>query len=136
MGTKVVIGIAVGVVLLPVVAYYAIPDPGKKALQREQTALEGVTSWRIGTEFSRNGRPVAARGHSAICPDKEHIVESAKEDFAEYIRIGDEVYYRKNTYEWVKGTPGRTCLPPCPCPGRVSPTRESRVQSRQEEPNS
>lgn len=116
MGTKVAIGIAIGVVLLPVVAYYAIPDPGKKALQREQIALEGVTSWRIGTEFSRNGRPVAARGHSAICPDKEHIVDSAKEDFAEYIRIGDEVYYRKNTYDWVKGTPGPDLFAPLPMP--------------------
>ena len=127
MSVKGVIGIAIGVVLLLVAAYYAIPNPGKKAWQREQKALEDVTSWRISTQVSRNSRPAALRIHAASCPDKEHVLEEVMGDFAEYIRIGDDVYYRKNTYEWVKGTPGPdlfTALPmPRPClsdPGEPS----------------
>jgi hypothetical protein len=116
MSTRGVIGIAVGFVLLLVAVYYAIPNPGKKALKREQLALEDVTSWRIGTEVSRNGRPAVVRAHAAICPDKEHIVESAMEDFAEYIRIADDVYYRKNRYEWLKGTPGPDLFAALPMP--------------------
>jgi hypothetical protein len=116
MGIKGVIGIAIGAVLLLVVVYYAIPNPGKKALQREQLALADVSSWRIRTQVSRNSRPVAQRAHAAICPDKEHILENAMEDFAEYIRIGDDVYYRKNSSEWVKGTPGPDLFAPLPMP--------------------
>jgi hypothetical protein len=111
-----VIGIAIGTVLLMVVVYYAIPNPGKKALKREQLALEDVSSWRISTELSRNSRPAVLRVHAASCPDKEHIVENAMADFAEYIRIGDDVYYRKNTYEWVKGTPGPDLFVALPMP--------------------
>lgn len=116
MGIKGVIGIAIGGVLLLVVAYYAIPNPGKKALHKEQVALEDVTSWRIRTELSRNSRPVAGRAHAAICPDKEHILETNMGDFSEYIRIGDDVYYRKNRYTWVKGTPGPDLFAPLPMP--------------------
>jgi hypothetical protein len=116
MSPKGVIGIIVGVVLLLVVAYYAIPNPGKKALKKEELALDDVSSWRISLEISRNGRPFVRRAHAASCPDKEHIVETAMEDFAEYIRIGDDIYYRKDSYTWVKGTPGPDLFAPLPTP--------------------
>jgi hypothetical protein len=116
MSGKGVIGIAIGFVLLMVIAYNVIPNPGKKALQREETALEDVSSWRISTSISRDGRPVVTRAHAASCPNKEHIVESAMSDFAEYIRIGDDVYYRKDSYTWVKGTPGPDLFAPLPSP--------------------
>jgi hypothetical protein len=116
MGTKGVIGILVGVTLLIVVIYFAVPDPGKKALQREQLALNDVTSWRIATQISKNGSPHVGRIHVAICPDKEHILENAEADFAEYIRIGDDVYYRKNSYQWIKGEPGPDLFLPLPTP--------------------
>jgi hypothetical protein len=116
MSGKGVAAIAVGVVLLLVIAYYAIPNPGKKALQREELALEDVSSWRISTTISQNSRPVVRRSHVASCPNKEHIVEMAMSDFAEYIRIGDDIYYRKNSYAWVKGTPGPDLFAPLPTP--------------------
>jgi hypothetical protein len=100
MSGKGVLGIAAGVVLLLVIAYYAIPNPGKKALQREEIALEDVSGWRISTSVSRDGRPLMSRVHAASCPNKEHIIENAMLDFAEYIRIGDDIYYRKNSYTW------------------------------------
>src|SRR5271157_6295352 len=81
MSAKGVIGIIAGVVLLPVLVYFAFPNPGKKALRQEETALEDVTSWRIGTEISKNSRPIVSRMHAAICPDKEHIIEHAMMDF-------------------------------------------------------
>jgi len=111
-----VIGIGVGAVLLVVVVVYAIPNPGKNVLRREQLAMKDVTSWRIITYVSKNGRPKISRSYAAQCPDKEHILENAEMDFAEYIRIGDDVFYRKNSYEWVRGTPGADLLLPLPTP--------------------
>ena len=116
MSGKGVAGIAAGMVLLLVIAYYAIPNPGKKALQREEIALDDVTSWRISTVISQNSRPVVSRTHVGSCPNKEHIVEEAMSDFAEYIRIGDDIYYRKNSYTWVQGTPGPDLFAPLPTP--------------------
>jgi hypothetical protein len=116
MSGKGVLGIAAGVVLLLVIAYYAIPNPGKKALQGEEIALEDVSSWRISTYVSRDGRPLMSRVHAASCPNKEHIIETAMLDFAEYIRIGDDIYYRKDSYTWVKGTPGPDLFAPLPTP--------------------
>ena len=116
MSAKGVIGIILGFVLLLVAVYFAFPNPGKKALRQEEAALEDVTSWRISTEISRNSRPVLSRIHAAICPDKEHILERAMGDLAEYIRIGDDVYYRKNSYTWIKGTPGADLFAPLPTP--------------------
>jgi hypothetical protein len=116
MSAKGVAGIGLAIVLLLVIAYYAIPNPGKKALQREELALDDVSSWRISLEISRNSRPYIRRSHSASCPDKEHILETAMGDFAEYIRIGDDIYYRKNAYAWVKGTPGPDLFTPLPTP--------------------
>jgi hypothetical protein len=116
MGGKGVIGIAVGFILLIVVLYLAVPNPGKKALQREQLAMNDVTSWRIVTQISKNGRPKVGRTYAAQCPNKEHVLEEAEGDFSEYIRIGDDEYYRKNSYQWIKGAPGPDLFLPLPTP--------------------
>jgi hypothetical protein len=115
MSTKAKIGIAVGVLFI-VMLFFAVPNPGKKALRSEQLAMNDLTSWRILTQVSKNGRPRISRSHAAQCPDKEHILENAEEDFSEYIRIGDEVFYRKNSYQWIQGTPGPDLFAPLPTP--------------------
>jgi hypothetical protein len=116
MSTKGLVGIVVGLVLLLIVAYYSIPNPGKKALHQEEIALSDVSSWRTYTEVSKNGRPKIKRTYAAQCPDKEHILERDMGDLAEYIRIGDDTYYRKNGYQWVKGSPGPDLFQPLPMP--------------------
>jgi hypothetical protein len=117
MSTKGVVGIAVGVILLLTVAYYSIPNPGKKALQKENIALSNdVSTRRAYTEISKDGRPKLKRTYAAQCPDKEHILERNMGDLAEYIRIGDDTFYRKNSYQWVKGTPGPDLFQPLPTP--------------------
>ena len=116
MSGKTILGILVGFVLLLVVAYYAMPNPGKKALEGEEIAVNNVSSWRIRTEISRDGRLLVSRTHVANCPDKEHIVERGMDNIAEYIRIGDDMYYRKGNMKWVKGTPGPDLFAPFPTP--------------------
>ena len=116
MSMKVVIGIVGGLFVLVVAVIFAIPDPGKKALRQEETALQGVSGWRVRTQVSKNGRPMVQRVYAAVCPDKEHVIEEAMENFAEYVRIGDDEYYRKNSYTWVKGSPGPDLLAPLPAP--------------------
>jgi hypothetical protein len=116
MSTKGVVGIAAGVILLLILTYSSIPNPGKKALKQEEIALSEVSSWRISTVISKDGRPKLTRTYAALCPDKEHILERNMGDLAEYIRIGDDIYYRKNTYQWVKGTPGPDLFQPIPTP--------------------
>ena len=116
MSGKGVLGIAAGVILLMVVAYYAMPNPGKKALRGEAIAMNNVTSWRIRTEVSSNGRLYLTRTHVAQCPDKERIMEMGQESISEYVRIGDDIYYRKNAVKWVKGTPGPDLFTPFPTP--------------------
>ncbi len=116
MSGKGVLGIAAGIILLLVVAYYAMPNPGKKAFQKEEIVMNGVSSWRIHTEISRNGKVFLSRTHVAVCPDKERIMERGMDNFAEYVRIGDEIYYRKGNLKWVKGTPGSDLFTPFPTP--------------------
>src|SRR5256885_10314740 len=106
MSGKGVLGIAAAVILLMGVAYYAMPNPGKKALKGEVIAMNNVTSWRITTEVSSNGRILLKRTHAAMCPDKERIVEMGLDNISEYVRLGDDIYYRKGNMKWVKGTPG------------------------------
>ncbi len=106
MSAKAVLGIIIGVVLIIVFGYYAVPSAGQKALKNEQHALEFATSWRITTQISRNGLMGVSRIHIARCPDQEHIMEEGRDDYAEYIRMGDDVFYRKNSSRWIKGTPG------------------------------
>jgi hypothetical protein len=109
-------GLFLGFVVLLVLVYYMIPKPGKKALVQEQIALNDVSSWRIRMEISQNGMLVVNRTHAAVCPDKEHIVERAAGAFAEYLRLGDDIYYRKNNMKWVKGKPGPDLFVPVPSP--------------------
>jgi len=116
MNPKGVLAIGLGVILVLVVTYLSIPNPGKNALKKEETAVQDVTSWRIFTTVSKDGRPRIKRTYAAQCPDKEHILEEALGDMAEYIRIADDEYYRKNTYQWVKGSPGPDLLQPLPTP--------------------
>src|SRR5712692_8564463 len=129
MSAKAKIGIVVAVLFI-VMLFFAIPNPGKKALRAEEAAMNEVISWRIITQVSKNGRPRISRSHAAQCPDKEHILENAEEDFSEYIRIGDEVFYRKNSYQWIQGTPGRTSLLRSLHPGPAYQTPENRVHGR------
>ncbi len=116
MSGKGVLGIAAAVILLMVVAYYAMPNPGKKALKGEAIAMNNVTSWRVTTEVSTNGRILLKRTHVAMCPDKERIVEFGLDNIAEYVRLGDDTYYRKGNMKWVKGTPGPDLFAPFPTP--------------------
>jgi hypothetical protein len=99
-----------------ILVYLCIPDAGKNALRHEQAALNGVSSWRISMQISRNGALVAERTHEAVCPDKEHINERGPDADVEYVRIGDEVYYRKNSSRWTKGMPGPDLFLPLPTP--------------------
>ncbi len=116
MSAKAVVGIILGGILVIVLAYYAVPSAGQKALKNEQHAVEFVTSWRITTQISRNGLMGMSRIHVARCPDQEHIIEEGGDDYAEYIRMGDDVYYRKNSSRWVKGMPGPDLFRPLPTP--------------------
>jgi len=110
------VGIGLAVIFVVVVGIAMIPNPGKRALQREQQALSEVTSWRITTQVSKNSRPYIQRTYAAVCPDREHLLEYAQGDLAEYIRVGDDEYYRKNTYQWVKGSPGPDLVVALPAP--------------------
>ena len=116
MSGKGVLGIATIVILLFAVAYYAMPNPGKKAFQKEEIVMNGVSSWRIHTEVSRNSKVYISRTHVAECPDKEKIVEWGLDNLAEYVRLGDDIYYRKGNMKWVKGTPGPDLFTPFPTP--------------------
>ena len=116
MSTKGVLGIGAGVLLVFIVVALSIPNPGKKALHKEEFALSEVNSWRTLTQVSRNGSVKISRSYAAVCPDREHILERALGDLAEYIRIGDDEFYRKNSYEWVKGAPGPDLFQPLPMP--------------------
>lgn len=116
MSGKGILGIAAAGVLLLIVAYYAVPNPGKKALESEAIAVNNVSSWRIRTEVSVNGKLYLTRVHVASCPDREHILENGPNNFGEYIRIGDEIYFRDGSMKWVKGTPGPDLFTPFPTP--------------------
>jgi hypothetical protein len=116
MSAKALWGIILGVILAIVLGYYAVPSAGQKALKNEQHALQFVNSWRITMQISRNGLMGISRIHIARCPDQEHILEEGGDDYAEYIRMGDEVYYRKNSSRWMKGMPGPDLFLPIPTP--------------------
>jgi hypothetical protein len=116
MNAKALLGIVFGIIAAIVFAYFAFPSAGQKALKREQHAVELVSSWRITMQISRNGLMGISRIHVARCPDQEHILEEGGDDYAEYIRLGDDVYYRKNSSRWIKGTPGPDLFLPMPTP--------------------
>ncbi len=104
MSPKALIGILAGIILLVVVVYYSLPKSGKATLEVEVAAMNAAQSWRIRTEMQGMGG-VVTRTHVAICPDKEHIVEQGRGPASEYIRIGDDIYWRKGATAWKKGMP-------------------------------
>jgi hypothetical protein len=104
MSPKALIGLLTGIILV-VVVYYSLPKSGRATLEAEVAAMNAAQSWRIRTELRQNNKVDLIRTHVAICPDKEHIVEKMLGTTAEYIRIGDDIYYRKGNTSWVKETP-------------------------------
>lgn len=108
--------LVLAVIAVVVVIVLSWPNPGKKVFEREQIALQDVSSWRMNMEISQRGSLAVRRTHEAVCPDREHITERAVYDFAEYVRIGDDVYYRKNGQAWTKGMPGPDLFFPLPTP--------------------
>jgi len=104
MTPKALIGILAGIILLVVVVYYSLPKSGKATLEVEVAAMNAAQSWRIRTEMQGMGG-IVTRTHVAICPDKEHIVEEGRGPASEYIRIGDDIYWRKGATAWKKGMP-------------------------------
>jgi len=104
MNAKTLVGILAGIVAFVAVVYYRLPKPGKGVLEAEVAAMNGAESWRIRTEMHGMG-VVITRTHVAICPDKEHIVEEGSGAASEYIRIGDDIYWRKGATAWKRGMP-------------------------------
>ena len=107
MSPKALIAALLGIVLLVVCVYYSVPKSGKAVLESQVTAMNSAQSWRIRTEMEFMGGTVT-RTHVAICPDREHIVEQGLGAASEYIRIGDDVYWRKGATLWKKGMPTST----------------------------
>jgi len=104
MSAKALIGILAGIVLLVLAVYFSLPRSGKQELESLVAAMNSAQSWRIRTEMTLAGG-VVTRTHVAICPDKEHIVEQGLGPASEYVRIGDEIYWRKGATPWKKGMP-------------------------------
>jgi hypothetical protein len=52
----------------------------------------------------------------AQCPDKERIVEFGLDNISDYVRLGDDIYYRKGNSKWMNGTPGPDLFTPFPTP--------------------
>ena len=107
MNAKTLIAIVAGIVLLVMLAYFSLPKSGKQVLEAEVAAMNSAQSWRIKTEMHGMGG-VITRTHVGICPDKEHIVEVGQlgpATASEYIRIGDEIYWRKGATQWKRGMP-------------------------------
>src|SRR6266481_47678 len=102
MNAKTLVGILAGIVAFVAVVYYRLPKPGKAVLEAEVAAMNEAQSWRIRTEMHGMGG-VVTRTHVAICPDKEHIVEEGSGAASEYIRIGDDIYWRKGATAWKRG---------------------------------
>lgn len=108
MRLQTMIGILAGIMLLVVCVYFLLPKSGKQALESEVSAMNSAQSWRITTEINGTGGGGVTRTHVGICPDKEHIVEVGQAGLAgasEYIRIGDDIYWRKGASPWKKGMP-------------------------------
>jgi hypothetical protein len=120
MSAKALVGILLGIILLVGVVYYSLPKSGKATLEAEVTAMNGAQSWRITTIMGNAAGDHVTRTHIAVCPDKEHIVEEGRGAASEYVRIGDDMYWRRGATEWKKGMPTNTnflmnILTPRPC---------------------
>lgn len=87
----------------------------------------------MGLQVSSNGRLIVQRTHEAQCPDMEHITEQGMGGSAEFIRMSNLVYYRKDGRPWVQdaNTPEDLFVPlvtPRPCmsnPGGTKTSAES-----------
>lgn len=100
------------------VLYLLIGDQGGKEFKRQKEALKGVKSWKMHMEVSRKGRLIITREHEANCPDQEFISEEVTQplsaaDGGQYLRLGDEVYY-KGPYatKWLAAKPPDTLFTP------------------------
>lgn len=93
------------------------PSAGQREFKKELAALQSVHSWKMNLQTSsRSGRYIMSRNEEAICPDQQHIAESSTEGVAEYTRVGDDVYYRQNSLNWIKGVPGPDLFIALPTP--------------------
>src|SRR4051812_35994126 len=111
---NIIIGFSAFIALI-IIAYLLLGNPGKKEFQREEKALEKVSSWRINLQISQRGILAVNRIHEAVCPDREHIVERG-EHMVEYIRIADDVWYKADGSAWIKGMPSPDLFAPLPSP--------------------
>lgn len=98
---KATVWIAVIVAVL-VVVYLKTENPGTKEFKRQIEAIDHVQSWKMEMDISTNGRMLAWRTHEAQCPDMEHITEQGMGSSGEFIRLANDVYYRKNGAAWVE----------------------------------
>lgn len=90
------------IVAVLVVVYALTENPGKKEFKKQIDAIDHVQSWKMEMDISSNGRMMAWRTHEAQCPDTEHITEQGLDSTGEFIRLADDVYYRKNGAAWVQ----------------------------------
>src|ERR1043165_9444577 len=104
------------IALIAAVAYYMKPETHSIALANAATTMNASTSWRIQTVVRRNNQTIVQRTHEANCPDQEHIVEEGSRGIAEYVRLGDDVYYKKGLGPWVNGRPDPDLFAPFPSP--------------------
>lgn len=91
-----------GIAVLLVAIYVLTANPGKKEFQKQIEAIDRVQSWKMDLQISSNGRLLAWRAHEAQCPDIEHITERGMGSSGEFIRLANDVYYRRNGGPWVQ----------------------------------
>jgi len=123
----------IGIIAIIVLIIFATVSPGKKELKKQLVALDTVKSWKMDLQVSSNGRLLVQRTHEAQCPDMEHITEQGLVGSAEFIRMSNLVYYRKNGQPWVQdaNTPQDLFMPfvtPRPCmsnPGGTTTSPDS-----------
>jgi hypothetical protein len=98
--------------------YLVVGDQGGKEFRREKEALKSVKSWKMHMEVSRKGKLIISRDHEANCPDQELIKEEviqpiSEADGGEYLRVGDDVYF-KSPYatKWLAAKPPEKLFTP------------------------
>ncbi len=109
-----------GIAAVLVSIYVLSASPGKKELQKQIEAIDHVQSWKMELDISSNGRMLAWRTHEAQCPDMEHITERGMQSSGEFIRLANDVYYRRDGGAWLQdaNTPTDLFMPfvtPRPC---------------------
>jgi hypothetical protein len=89
-----------GALVLLFVFTHFFTGEGEKEFKRTQKAVKAVSSWRVRSQVSVNGRLMLDRIHEAKCPDQEHIAENSGQGSSEYTRIGDSMYWRRAPQMW------------------------------------